>query len=62
MRAEHTQLAQVSPVPACVCKGHTHAKRISITGNDTGSLHTTQFFIQAYLFYTSSRIYIDLML
>ena len=43
-------------MPACACKGHTHAKRIIITGNDAGSIHTTQFFFQACLFYTSSRI------
>ena len=52
------RLAPVSPAPAATCKGHTHAKRISVTGNDAGSPHTTQFFIQACLFYTSSCIYI----
>ena len=47
---------------ACVCKGHTHAKRITVKGNDMGYLHTTQFFIQVSLIYTSSCIYIELML
>ena len=62
MRVEHTWLAGVSNALTCACKGHTHAKRITLTGNDVGSLHTTLFFIQACSFYTSSRIYIDLML
>ena len=48
---EHTWLAQVSPVPACTSKGHTHIKRISVTDNDAGFLHTTQFFILACLFH-----------
>ena len=52
----------VSSNVACACKGHTHAKRKFVTGNNAGSLHTTRFFIQACLFHTSSRIYIDLML
>ena len=47
--------------PACASKGDTHGKMITITGTDAGSLHTTQFFIQVYLFYISSRTYIDLM-
>ena len=47
---------------ACACKGHKHAKKITVTGNDTGSLHTTLFIIQVCIFYTSSCIYIDLML
>ena len=46
-----------------MCMQGTHERqKLSITDNDAGSLHTTQFFIQACLFYTSSRIYIDLML
>ena len=45
-------------MPASACKGHTHTKRITVTGNDAGSLHTTQFFIRVCLFYTSSQIYI----
>ena len=45
-------------MPACACKRHTHTKRITVTGSDAGSLHTTQFFIQVCLFYTSSQIYI----
>ena len=58
MQAEQTQLAQMLTVPAIAYKGHVHAKKISVTGNNADSLHTTQFFIQACLFYTSSRIYV----
>ena len=50
---QHTRLARVSPTSVCACKGHTHAKRITVTGNDVGSLHTIQFFIQVCLFYTT---------
>ena len=50
------QLGRVLSVLAYACKGDTHTKRITVTGNDMGSLHTTQFFIQACLFCTSSRI------
>ena len=60
MRADHTRLARMSPAPTCTCKEPVHAKRITVTVNDEGSLHTIQLFIQVCLFHAYT--YIDLML
>ena len=48
--AKHTRLTQVSPAPAYICNGHMHAKRLTVTANDAGSLHTSQFLIHSGLF------------